>query len=171
MRILKIELGGVLRPKAEGVDLTAEGVASQLYRELDQLRPDIADRIRGKAMALLPAEYAVFVKTDFSQAGNKAFATFWIDDPSIGGISGLLARRAWKLSIPVLSHVFREAIQERLQTLVVDVDASRAQITSFAPTRAWHNPLIVAAIVAIVSAIYWLLAHGVIVGALKRLTG
>jgi hypothetical protein len=171
MRILKIELTGVLRPKTEGIDLASDGVASQLYRELDQLRPDIAERIRIKAVALLPSEYAIFVRTSFERVGNKALVTFWIDDPSVAGVSGLLARRAWTLSIPILSHVFREAIQERLQTLVVDVDNRAARVASFAPTRAWYSPLVVGITAVFLSAVYWFVLHDAIVAAFRRLTG
>ena len=49
MRILKIELTGILQPKTEGLDLSSEAVQSQLYRELDALRLDLAERIRAKA--------------------------------------------------------------------------------------------------------------------------
>ena len=171
MRILKIELAGVLQPRSEGMNLESDAVQIQLYRELDQLSTEIAERIRLKAIAYLPAEYAVFVRVAFERAGNKAFATFWIDDPSVSGVSGLLARRAWKLSIPILSHVFREAVQERLQTLSVDVADSKARIGSFAPTRAWQNPIVVAAAVLLLSALYWLMVHTQLMAILRRLLG
>jgi hypothetical protein len=171
MRILKIELAGVLRPRSEGLDLGADEVSGQLYRELDQLRFELAERIRAKAIALLPAEYAVFVRTSFERVGNKALVTFWIDDPSVAGVSGLLARRAWTLSIPILSHVFRESIQERLQTLVVDVDSRAARVSSFAPTRAWYSPLVVGLTAVFLSAAYWFVLHDAIVAAFRRLTG
>ena len=171
MRILKIELAGVLQPRSEGMNLESDAVQIQLYRELDQLSTEIAERIRLKAIAYLPAEYAVFVRLAFERAGNKAFATFWIDDPSVSGVSGLLARRAWKLSIPILSHVFREAVQERLQTLSVDVDDSKARIGSFAPTRAWYSPFAIALAVAAASTLYWLVAHTAVVSFMRRLVG
>lgn len=171
MRILKIELHGVLQPRTEGLDLNSEAVQSQLYRELDSLRLDIAERIRTKAIAYLPPDYAVFVRVGFARVGNRAMATFWIDDPTVTGISGLLARRAWRLSLPILSHVFREAIQERLQTLAVEVDDNKSRISSFAPTRAWHSPVVIALVVAALSALYWLFAHGALMGVLHRALG
>lgn len=171
MRILKIELPGVLHPKAAGLDLSQEAVANQLYRELESLRADLAERIRAKAAVYLPAGYTLFVRVAFERAGHKAIATFWIDDPSVTGVSGVLARRAWKLSVPILSHIFREAVQERLQTLAVEVDESKARVSAFAPTRAWYSPMAIAAGVAILSAIYWLYAHGAILSALKRTGG
>lgn len=168
MRILKIELVGVLQPKSAGLDLNSDAVQAQLYRELDSLRLDIAERIRAKAVAYLPAEYAVFVRVAFERSGNRALATFWIDDPTVAGFSGLLARRAWQLSLPILSHVFREAVQERLQTLAVEVDDKKSRISSFAPTRAWYSPLAIALTVAALSAVYWLFAHGALMGAVRR---
>lgn len=171
MRILKIELTGVLHPKAEGLDLSSEAVQSQLYRELDALRLDLAERIRTKATAYLPADYTVFVRVNFERPGNKVAATFWIDDPAVSGMSGMLARRAWKLSVPILSHVFRDAVQERLQTLTVVVDDSKARIASYAPTRGWYSPAAIALGVAAVSAIYWLYVHGTLLAALRRSLG
>ena len=171
MRILKIELTGVLQPKTEGLDLSLEAVQSQLYRELDVLRLDLAERIRAKATAYLPAHYTIFVRVNFDRQGNKAAATFWIDDPTVAGMSGLLARRAWKLSVPILSHVFREAVQDRLQTLTVAVDDGKARIASYAPMRGWYSPLAIALGVAVLSAIYWLYVHGSVLAALRRSLG
>ena len=42
MRILKIELAGVLQPRNEGMNLESDAVQIQLYRELDQLSTEIA---------------------------------------------------------------------------------------------------------------------------------
>ncbi|MEQ1695805.1 MAG: hypothetical protein ABL901_08190 [Hyphomicrobiaceae bacterium] len=168
MRILKIELTGILQPKAEGLDLSSEAVQSQLYRELDALRLDLAERIRAKAAAYLPAHYTIFVRVNFERTGNKVTTTYWIDDPAVSGMSGLLARRAWKLSVPILSHVFRESVQERLQTLTVAVDDTKARIASYAPSRGWYSPLSIALGVAAVSAVYWLYVHGTLLAALRR---
>ena len=168
MRILKIELTGILQPKTEGLDLSLDAVQTQLYRELDALRLDLAERIRAKATSYLPAHYTIFVRVNFERQGNKAAVTFWIDDPTVTGMSGLLARRAWKLSVPILSHVFRDAVQERLQTLTVAVDDEKARIASYAPTRGWYSPAAVALGVAVLSAFYWLYIHGTLLGALRR---
>ncbi len=171
MRILKIELTGVLHPKTEGLDLSSDAVQSQLYRELDALRLDLAERVRAKATAYLPAHYTIFVRVNFERTGNKVNATFWIDDPAVSGMSGLLARRAWKLSVPILSHVLRDAVQERLQTLTVAVDDDKARITSFAPVRGWYSPAAIALGVAVLSALYWLYVHGFVLAALRRSLG
>jgi hypothetical protein len=168
MRILKIELPGVLHPKAAGLDLTQDAVQTQLFRELEGLKADLSERIRAKAAVYLPPGYTLFVRVGFERLGNKATAVFWIDDPTVNGMSGVLARRAWKLSVPILSHIFREAVQERLQTLAVEVDEGHARVAAFAPTRAYYSPLAVAGAVAVLSAIYWLYAHGAIVAALRR---
>ena len=171
MRILKIEVPGVLQPRAEGLNLNDEAVTGQLYRELDGLRLELAERIRAKAVTYLPATYTVFVRMAFERKGNKALATFWIDDPTVAGFSGVLARRAWKLSTPILAHVFREAVQERLQTIAVEVDEAKAAVSAFAPTRAWYSPLAITVYVMAVSALYWLFAHGSVVSLLHRTAG
>lgn len=171
MRILKIELLGILQPKSEGLDLASEAVQAQLYRELDALRLDLADRMRARAAIYLPGDYSVFVRVDFERTGNKVHATFWIDDPAVSGVTGLLARRAWSLSVPILSHVFREAVQERLQTLTVAVQDNKPRISAFAPARAWYSPLAIAAAMALATTLYWVFAHAALVGALRRALG
>ena len=171
MRVLKIELSGVLQPKGEGPNLESDVVATQLFRELDGLKLDLAERMRAKATAYLPADYVVFVRVAFQRVGTRVNATFWIDDPTISGLSGLLARRAWRLSVPILAHVFREAVQERLQTFGVLVDDTKPAITAFAPTRGWYNPIFIAVVVAALSALYWLAIHGPLWGSMRGLLG
>lgn len=159
MRILKIHVTGVLRSMQPAVDLGQEPVKAQLFRDLEALRYELGERIRAKAMSYLPPHYAIFVRVTFEPAGNKAIATFWIDDPTVSGVNGLLARRAWKLSTPILSHVVREAFQERLQTFALEVDDSKAKVESFAATRGWYSaPILVLMAIAATSA-YWLFAH------------
>ena len=168
MRILKIELPGVMHAKSPDLNLDDPAVQTRLYRELDALRAELAERIRAKAGAYLPPGYTQFVRVAFEPQGNKVRVTVWVDDPSVSGVSGLLARRAWQLSVPILSHVVREAVQERLQTLAVEVDEARAKVSAFAPTRAVYDPTVIAVVVALLSALYWLYGHAAIVAALHR---
>jgi hypothetical protein len=128
----------------------------------------VAERIRAKAMVYLPADYTVFVRVDFVREGNRVQVVFWIDDPAVSGVSGLLARRAWRLSLPILSHVVREAMAERLQTLLVEVDESKAKVAAFAPARTWYSPGVIALVVAGLSALYWLYAHPGVAGLVRR---
>ena len=171
MRILKIELPGVLHAKSADLNLDDPAVQTRLYRELDALKAELAERIRAKAGVYLPPGYTQFVRVAFEPQGNKVRVMVWIDDPTVSGFSGLLARRAWQLSVPILSHVVREAVQERLQTLAVEVDEAKAKVSAFAPARAVYSPVVVAVMVALLSSIYWLYAHGALVTALQRSAG
>lgn len=139
MRIMKIRLSGVLRSTQPGIDLDQEPVRSQLFRDLEPLRYELGERIRVKAIGYLPANYAVFVRVTYEPAGRRIVATFWIDDPAISGMAGILARRAWTLSLPILAHVFRDAIQERLQTFVLEPEDAKAHVDSFAAARGWQS--------------------------------
>jgi len=159
MRILKIELPGVLRSNAADLALEDPAVQSRLFRELDPLRLELAERIRAKATLYLPASYTIYTRIAFEPLGNKANVVVWVDDPTVSGLSGLLARRAWQLSVPILSHVVREVVQERLQTLAIEIDEKRAKVVAFAPARAWRSPVIVALAAAIGASAYWLFGH------------
>jgi len=158
MRIMKIRLTGTLRALQPGIDLALDPVRTQLYRDLDGLKLELAERIRAKAVTYLPAGYAIFVRIAFEPVANRTVATFWIDDPTVSGMSALLARRAWKLSAPILSHILRESVQERLQSFALDIDEPRTRIDAFAAIRGWYSaPALIAATVVLTS-LYW--AHG-----------
>ena len=172
MRIVKIELPGVLHAKSADLKLDDPAVRTRLLRELEGLRNDLADRIRAKASVYLPPNYTPFVRVAFDPNGTLAArVVVWIDDPTVTGVSGLLARRAWQLSVPILAHVVREAVQERLQTLAIEVDEARAKVSAFAPARAIYSPAAIALIVAVLSALYWLYAHGALISMLRRTAG
>lgn len=159
MRIMKIEVKGTLRSLQPGVDLALEPVKAQLYRDLEGLKLDLAERVRAKAVNYLPSHYALFVRIGFEPAANRTVATFWIDDPTVRGFSGLLARRAWKLSTPILGHVLREAIQERLQAFTLDVDENRTRVASFAEVRGWYSPPALIAGAVLLTSGYWAYGH------------
>ena len=172
MRIVKIELPGLLHAKDAGLNLDDPTVCARLMRELDGLRGELADRIRAKAAVYLPPTYTPFVRVAFDPQGAPAArVVVWIDDPTVTGVSGLLARRAWQLSVPILAHIVREAVQERLQTLAIEVDESRAKVSAFAPARGYTSPAAIALAVALLSALYWLYAHAALLALLRRSSG
>jgi hypothetical protein len=156
MRILKIRLSGLLKSSQPGVDLDAEPIRAQLFRDLESLRFELAERIRSKALGYLPEPYSVFVRVSFEPSAKRMVATFWIDDPAVSGMSGILARRAWKLSLPILAHVFREAVQERLQTFSIDVEDGRSKIEAFAATRGWYSPPVLAVLAVTLTSLFWI---------------
>jgi hypothetical protein len=171
MRILKLELPGTLHARSPEIQIDDPAVHSRLFQELDKVSGDLADRIRAKAATYLPRGYTLFSRVGFDARGNRVLVTLWIDDPSVTGLAGLLARRAWKLSVPIMAHIVREAAQERLQTIAIEIDEARTQVSSYAPSRAWRNPVVVAVATLVVVSFYWLALHGLVAGAMRRMFG
>jgi len=171
MRILKLEMPGVLHAKTAEIKLDDPAVQAQLYPELDKLSSELSERIRTKAQAYLPREYTLFSRVTFDPRGNQVRVVMWIDDPTVSGFSGLLARRAWQLSVPIMAHIVREAVQERLQTLAVEIDEPKTIVSAFAPSRAWRNPVVIAIAAMIVVSAYWAWIHPSVISALRHAIG
>lgn len=142
MRLLRIELTGHFQSSSPSVSLESEPVRAQLLREIEHLGPELAEGCRQRVASYFPSDYTVFVRMvpDIERAGARFLV--WIDDPTIGWPAGLLARRAWKLSVPVLSHALADAFASRLNGVRLVVDRDRARIVSLAPRRLWSDPLV-----------------------------
>src|SRR5262245_55201072 len=159
MRILKIEMKATLQSNDPQISLGSDVLREQLFREMNGLRYELGERIRHRAAAYFPPEYSVFVRITFARQDNKATIHMWIEDPTIGWPAGLLARRAWKLSVPILSHVVKDTFQAGVQNVEMQIADGDARITSFAPTRGWFDPIILTGLVAVFSALYWSYLH------------
>ena len=159
MRILKIELPVSLTSTDPDVNLTSGPLRDQLRRELEALKDDLAEDVRRRAAAYFPPAYSIFVRFFFQADESQAKAVLWIDDPTVRWPGGLFARRAWKLSVPIASHIIKESFETRVQSVGIHVDEKRARIASLAPVRGWLDPVILAVTVTLVSAVYWLLVH------------
>jgi hypothetical protein len=168
MRILKIELPASIASADPDVSLASDLLREQLRRELDALKEELGESVRQRAMTYFPSDYTVFVRFAFWVDSNKANVTVWIDDPTVRWPTGLFARRAWKLSIPIVSHIVAEVFQARAKSIRLDIDEKRARIVSFAPLRGWQDPAILAAAVALISAGYWLFLHQTVWAWLSR---
>jgi hypothetical protein len=69
---------------------------------LDALKEELGESVRRRAVDYFPSGYTVFVRFFFWIDDNRAKVILWIDDPTVAWPSGLLARRAWRLSIPIV---------------------------------------------------------------------
>jgi hypothetical protein len=69
----------------------------------------------------------------------------------------LLARKAWRLFLPVFSHMISDAYRVRLEGVVADIDERRAVLTVLGPTRGWRDPVVLTAIVFVLTSVLWLL--------------
>lgn len=171
MRILKLDLPGRLHALGPDLQLDDPAVQARLYPELDKISGELGDRIRFKAKAYLPRGYTLFSRVAFEPDGHRVRVTMWIDDPTVTGFAGLLARRAWQLSVPIMAHIVREAAQERLQTLAIEIDEEKSRVFAFAPSRAWSNPIILGAGVVVLVSLYWLVLNDWVASALRHMAG
>jgi hypothetical protein len=169
MRILKIELPATIASIDPDVSLASDLLREQLRRELDALKDELGESVRQRVVAYFPSDYTVFVRFHFWVDSNRAKVIVWVDDPTVGWPSGLFARRAWRLSIPIVTHIVQETFQSRAKSIVIAIDEKRARIVSFAPLRGWQDPVILTAAVVLLSAGYWLFLHPWIWGWLTRI--
>ena len=75
------------------------------------------------------------------------------------------------MSTPILAHVVKETVQERLQSIAVEIDEKKVHVAAFRPARAWFDPLVLTVIVTLVSAIYWLFVHAAVSRTLSKVLG
>jgi hypothetical protein len=157
MRVIKIDLVAAPRALDETVSLASGEVRAQLYRELAALEPEVNELVKQKAQAYFPKEYSVFTRSHLDEAHNLVTTELWVVDPTIRWPAGLLTRSAWRLFVPVMGHVVRDAHAERLSGAVVDVREADARITVLAPTRGWRDPIMLSGMVIVTTSIFWLL--------------
>ena len=93
------------------------------------------------------------------------------DWPNVRWPAALFARRAWALSIPILSHIIKEKFEERVQSVSMQIDDKKARITSFAPIRGGNDPVILTAGVLILSGGFWYLVNWILQDGLSSLIG
>jgi hypothetical protein len=168
MRIFKIELPATLRSTDPDVSLASDGLREQLGRELDALRHELSETVRARAATYFPSDYTVFVRLTFSVEDNAARVVLWIDDPNVRWPNGLFARRAWRLSVPIMSHIVKEIFDARLRAIRFDVNERKARVAAFGPTRGWTDPVILTVVVALATTFYWFVLHPWFWGSLVR---
>jgi hypothetical protein len=159
MRLLKIELSATLSSSDPDISLTSDSLREQLQRELTALQNELAEEVRRRATSYFPSEYTVFVRFFFWVDDNKAKVILWVDDPTVRWLSGLFARRAWKLSVPIVAHIVKETFEARVKSIRIDINERLARVVSLAPARGWLDPVILTFIVTLISACYWLVVH------------
>jgi hypothetical protein len=168
MRIFKIELPATLTSVDPDISLASDPLRDQLRRELDALTHELGENVRQRAATYFPPEFTVFVRFTFFTDDNRAKVTLWIDDPTVRWPGGLFARRAWRLLVPIVMHIVRETFEARVRSIRMEIDEKRARVASLAPTRVWNDPAILAIIVTLLGAGYWLIVHPWIWAWLRR---
>jgi hypothetical protein len=155
MRIIRIELPVTLTAADPSISLASDEIRRQLFRELRALDHELSEVIRQRAKSYFPESYAVFVRTLLSPDRVATTTELWIVDPTIRWPAGLLTRRAWRLFVPILSHIVRDGMESKLAAVTFDIDEADAQITVFGPTRTWRDPVVIAVAMFLLTTLYW----------------
>jgi len=171
MRILRIDLPASLKSNNAQINLSSGTVREQFRSEMDSLKGELSEIIRHRASAYFPSDYTVYVRISFLPETNGAKTIIWVDDPNVRWPAALFARRAWALSIPILSHIIKEAFEERVQSVSMKIDEKNAKITSFAPVRGWNDPVILTIGVLVLSTGFWFLVTWILQDGLASLFG
>jgi hypothetical protein len=159
MRVIKIELPAGMSSANPNVSLASDEIRNQLFQELKNLDVEINEMVRQRARSYFPESYSVFVQTRLAPDQIATTTELWIVDPTIRWPAGLLTRSAWRLFIPILAHVVREAMSSRLPGVKFLLNEQDATISVLAPTRGYRDPVIIAVAVFILTTLYWVLAH------------
>lgn len=169
MRILKIQLPATFRSTNPDIVLGTNELSRWLFQELEGMRSDLVDAIRSRVAAYFPAYYEVFVRLQLDPQAQEVRIIVWVDDPKIRWPAGLLARRAWGLSVPILAYVAHDTFSERLEHVELVVDEAKARVDAFAPARFWMDPLVLTIAVATLTTLYWLTLHQPLMNAVREL--
>jgi hypothetical protein len=95
----------------------------------------------------------------FRVGEDRARVILWIEDPTVRWPSGLLARRAWRLSVPIITHIVKEVFEARVNSIRMDINEKKVRVSSLAPVRGWLDPVLLTVVVTAINAVYWLLIH------------
>ncbi len=157
MRVIKIELPAVPRVLDESISLSSSEIRAQLYQDLASMEEEVNALVRHKAQSYFPGDYSVFTRSHRDEARNLVTTELWVVDPTITWPAGLLTRSAWRLFVPIMGHVVRDAHAQRLSGAVMDVREGDVKISVLAPTRGWRDPIILSGMVVVASSLFWLL--------------
>jgi hypothetical protein len=171
MRILWIELPAQLGSSNEDVSLSSPEIRQMLFQELEGIRHDLEHLIEARISSYFPQDYEVSVRLHSDRNSPSMQIIVWVSDPNIRWPAGLLARRAWNLSVPILAHVVEEAFSEQVQNVDLKIDKAKARVKAFASTRFWKDPLVLAVAVFVLTTLYWNFVHQPIVTQIRGLFG
>lgn len=156
MRVIKLDLPATFRSADPEISLVSDEIRKQLFVELERMDYELSEYVRQRAAGYLPPNYSVFVRTQMRPEKTGTVTELWVVDPNIRWPAGLLTRSAWKLFVPILSHVVRDTTMQRFQGVEVDMPEKDARVTVLAPTRSWRDPVILSTIVFLLTSALWL---------------
>jgi hypothetical protein len=159
MRVIKIDLPASMSPVDPEISLVSDEIRNQLFRELAEIDTEMNEAVRQKARSYFPDHFSVFVRTVLSPDRVGIRTELWIVDPNIRWPAGLLTRSAWRIFIPILSHVVKDAMSSRMPGVKFHMKEEKAKITVLAPTRGYKDPVILVFLAVILTSLFWLIVH------------
>jgi len=144
MRVIRVELPALLRTRDPGLSLASDEIRSALFTRLAAIEYETAEAIRHRAAGYFPPSFSMFVRLRLDPEKTRIVSEFWAVDPTVSWPQGLLTRRAWRLFVPILAHVVREQIEQRVPEVAVEINEKAAGVGAFASARTWRDPILVA---------------------------
>ena len=136
MRVIKIDLPASMSPVDPEISLVSDEVREQLFRELAEVDNEMSETVRQRALSYFPEAYSVFVRTLLLPDRVGVSTELWIVDPTVRWPAGLLTRSAWRLFVPIFTHVVKDALSSRMPGVKFHMREQEAKVTGLAPTRA-----------------------------------
>jgi len=159
MRVIKIDLPATMSPVDPELSLVSDEVRDQLFKELSEIDTEMSETVRQRARSYFPDTYSVFVRTLLLPDRVGTSTQLWIVDPNVRWPAGLLTRSAWRLFVPIFSHVVHDAMSSRMPGVRFHMREKDAKVTVLAPTRTFKDPVILVAATFILTTLYWLVVH------------
>ena len=159
MRVIKIDLPAKMSPADPEISLASEEIRQQLFRELAEADAEMSEVVRQRARSYFPEDYSVFVRTLLSPDRVALSTELWVVDPTVRWPAGLLTRSAWRLFVPIFTHVVKDALSSRMPGVKFHMKEKEAKVTVLAPTRSYKDPLVLVILTFILTTLYWLVVH------------
>jgi hypothetical protein len=159
MRVIKIDLPASMSPVDPELSLVSEEIRDQLFKELAEIDSEMNETVRQRARSYFPESYSVFVRTLLLPDRVGMSTELWIVDPNIRWPAGLLTRSAWRLFVPIFTHVVKDAMSSRMPGVKFHMKEKDAKVTVLAPTRIYKDPVVLVLLTIILTTLYWLVVH------------
>jgi len=159
MRVIKIDLPASMTAADPELSLVSDEIRQQLFRELAEADTEMSEVVRQRARSYFPEDYSVFVRTLLAPDRVAISTELWIVDPTVRWPAGLLTRSAWRLFVPIFTHVVKDALSSRMPGVKFHMREQDARVTVLAPTRTYKDPVVLVIVTFLLTTLYWLLLH------------
>ena len=160
LRVVKISLLGKIRASASA-GVSIEDVLGALFHNhgVDAVAWSIAEAIREEISDYFPPDYTTFVRVDIRPSNARTRVTLWIATPSLKWTSALIARRSWRLMVPMIEHKIGSAYERALQGATIEIEKKSVRVRAFAPRRLLTEPVLLILLTTVLTSLIWLFFH------------